>query len=76
MTCKERLCPIKLSVDDAKIYYSVQRIDDFEQIQMDQERLQECANQWQFQFHPQKCTMLREGSNHPNSTYYMMDGGK
>ena len=70
----ETICPIKLFADDAKIYQRVKCVEDCQQIQDDLKKLQEWANRWQLRFHPQKCTILQVGTNHPEYEYYMMDG--
>ncbi len=72
----ETICPIKLFADDAKLYHRVENISDCQQVQEDLIRLQEWSNRWQLKFHPQKCTILRVGNNHPDFKYYMMDGSK
>ncbi len=70
----ETICPIKLFADDAKLFQSVETVEQCEQIQRDLDSLQHWANKWQLRFHPKKCTVLRVGRNHPDYDYYMLDG--
>ena len=70
----ETICPIKLFADDAKLFQSVQTLDDCKQIQDDLNKLHLWARKWQLNFHPKKCTVLRVGRSHPDYDYYMWDG--
>ncbi|KAI8501002.1 hypothetical protein Bbelb_210970 [Branchiostoma belcheri] len=64
---------LKLFADDTKLYRSVGKSQDCQELQNDLDKLQDWASTWQLKFHPQKCTAMRIGKNHPNYKYTMRD---
>ncbi len=66
-------CNLKLFADDTKIYCPVRNTNDCEQLQHDLTNLQKWAVKWQLCFHPDKCTVIRIGTGHPEFTYSMTD---
>ena len=66
----------KLFADDAKLFKPVPTVADCEDIQLDVRQLENWAGDWQLNFHPRKCTVLRIGKNHPDFQYKMSDSGQ
>ncbi len=62
---------VKIFADDTKIFRRVTSIDDCDELQRDLTKLEDWANLWQMEFHPQKCEVLRIGKNHPPYQYKM-----
>ena len=58
-------CDINIFADDTKIYHKTSTRQDCINIQKDIDRLQDWAEKWQLQFHPDKCKVLRIGHGHP-----------
>ena len=66
-------CGIKLFADDAKIYRTVNSMEDCDDLQKDLLEMENWAKQWQMKFHPNKCQVMRIGRHHPDYTYVMHD---
>ncbi|KAI8518899.1 hypothetical protein Bbelb_021560 [Branchiostoma belcheri] len=66
-------CSLKLFADDTKLLRPVPQVRNCEALQQDLTSLQIWADKWQLKFHPDKCTVLRVGSGHPNFTYNMSE---
>ena len=49
---------------------------DCEEIQEDVKSLEKWADDWQINFHPNKCVVLRIGKNHLDFDYKMSDSGQ
>ncbi len=62
---------MKIFADDTKIFRRVESSDDCDELQNDLTKLEDWANLWQMEFHPQKCEVLRIGKNHPPYQYQM-----
>ena len=50
---------VRLFADDALLYRRIKNIRDSEQLQQDLTSLGHWEQQWQMEFHPQKCTVIR-----------------
>jgi Skp family chaperone for outer membrane proteins len=62
---------MKLFADDTKLYSRVDSTDDCHRLQQDIDSMQDWSAKWLLSFHPEKCKVMRLGSNHPNHTYQM-----
>ena len=67
-------CQVKMFADDTKLSHRVTSKLDCEDLQKDINNLEKWAKTWQMNFHPEKCTLLRVGSNHPDHQYTMRNG--
>ena len=50
---------VRLFADDCVVYRNIQNNDDAKLVQDDQDRLQVWEKDWEIEFHPQKCQLLR-----------------
>ena len=60
---------VKLFADDAKLFRRIRCEEDCDVLQSDLEKLQIWSSDWQLQFHPDKCFLLRIGSYHPSQEF-------
>ena len=67
------LSTIKLFADDTKLYRPVQAIEDCCAIQEDINALENWSHNWLLKFHPEKCQVLKLGSEHPDYIFHMTD---
>ena len=65
---------VKMFADDTKLYMPIRSPSDCHLLQQDLNSAEEWANKWQMRYHPDKCTVLRIGNNHPNFDYSMQEG--
>ena len=65
--------PIVLFADDTKAFRQINGVTDCLELQADLNKLQDWANKWQMKFHPEKCRVLRMGSNPPPFEYPMTE---
>ena len=65
---------IKLFADDTKLFRPVASIEDCDNLQKDLTEAEMWAKKWQMKFHPEKCSVLRIGKNHPDYNYTMQEG--
>ena len=52
-------CQVRLFADDTIVYLTVTAINDCENLQDDLKRLEKWEEEWQMEFHPAKCKILR-----------------
>ena len=50
---------VRLFADDTIVYLTVTAVDDCEKLQEDLKRLEKWEEEWQMEFHPAKCNVLR-----------------
>ncbi len=67
---------VKIFADDTKIFRRINSTQDCELLQRDLTKLEDWANIWQMEFHPQKCEVIRIGKNHPPFQYQMGSSDK
>ena len=65
--------PLVLFADDTKLYCQINSVTDCQDLQSDLDNLQAWADKWQMRFHPQKCKVMRIGTNHPEFEYTMTE---
>ncbi len=62
---------VRIFADDTKLFRQVDSTQDCKLLQEDLTKLEGWAKEWQMEFHPQKCEVLRIGKNHPPFQYKM-----
>ena len=67
-------CNITLFADDTKLYTSINTAQDHMMLQEDIDCLVEWSNIWNLSFHPEKCKVMRIGSNKEDLYNYSMNG--
>lgn len=66
---------VRLFADDCVLYREIQKKEDCEALQQDLEALQRWEDDWNMEFHPQKCQLLRTSKKRTNiTTNYSIHG--
>nr|AQN68906.1 reverse transcriptase domain protein [Elysia chlorotica] len=62
---------VKMFADDTKLYGNSSTNQGIEELQRDLDQLQQWSDRWLLRFHPQKCAVMKLGTNKSEASYSM-----